>query len=69
MPARHRNRLVLPAPLGPTSPTLSPRLTVKQFLYRTRQFFSTYVLHPFTLGSLLLFAIFWVVLRIGRRSA
>lgn len=49
--------------------TAAPRLTVKQFLYRTRQFFSTYVLHPFTLGSLLLFAIFWVVLRIGRRSA
>jgi len=46
----------------------APTLTVQMVLAYAKRFISTYVLHPFTVGSMALFSIFWIVLRIGRRA-
>lgn len=55
-------------PHRPQGQTLVPRLTMREVLTHTKRFFSGYVLHPFTLGFLSLFSIFWLVLRMARRA-
>lgn len=55
-------------PHRPRLQTLAPALMMRAVLAKTKRFFSGYVLHPFTLGFMALFAIFWLVLRMARRA-
>jgi len=55
-------------PHRPQVQMLAPRLTMHAVLTKAKRFLSGYVLHPFTLGSLALFSIFWLVLRMARRA-
>ena len=47
----------------------APRVSVHELVSKAKQFLFGYVLHPFALGALALFSIFWLLLRTARRAS